>query len=84
SLGSPTLALRVIDAKNRYRTGASSQTTYKKGTRITLDREVTGQSGETYGRFEKIEGRNRTDVRPHITITNPKGKQILSKDLEYG
>ena len=37
-----------------------------------------------HGRFETIEGRNRTDVRPHITITGPKGKQILSKDLEYG
>ncbi len=84
SLGSPTLALRVIDAQNRYRAKAAPQTTYKKGTRIYLDRAVTGQAGETYGRFERILGAGRTDVRPHITITNPKGKQILSKDLEYG
>jgi len=84
SLGSPTLALCAIDTKDRYRANPSTQTTYQKGTRIYLDRKVTGQAGESYGRFQRLKGRSRTDILAHITIANPKGKQILSKDLEYG
>ena len=84
SLGSPALALRAMDTKDRYRANVSTELTYKRGTRIYLDREIRGQAGESYGRFERIKGRSRSDVMAHITITNPKGKQILSKDLEYG
>jgi hypothetical protein len=84
SLGTPTLALHAIDIKDRYRINAQTQTTYKQGTRIYLDRKVTGQAGESYGRFQKIKDHRRDDMMAHITITNANGKQILSKDLEYG
>ncbi len=84
SLGTPTLALHAIDIKNRYKPNAQMQTTYKQGTRIYLDRKVTGQAGESYGRFQEIKDHRRDDIMAHIAITNANGKQILSKDLEYG
>ncbi len=84
SLGKPTLALLAVDNRDRYRTGVKGKITYKQGTEIYLNREVRGQAGESYGRFQTIKNRRRTDVEAHLAITNPKGKQILSKDLEYG
>lgn len=84
SLGKPTLALRALDNRERYRTNAKSKTVFKCGTQIYLNRELKGQAGEAYGRFRRVSKHERTDVMAHISIANPKGKQILSKDLEYG
>ena len=84
SLGKPTLALRAVDNRDRYRTNAEDKSTYKQGTEIYLNREVKGQAGESYGRFQTVKEHRRTDVEAHLAIANPKGKQILSEDLEYG
>jgi hypothetical protein len=85
ALGKPRVALRAVDNRDRYRPDAESKTTYKQGTLIYLNREVKGQAGEAYGRFQTTVKKHRhTDVEAHLTITGPKGKQILSKDLEYG
>ena len=84
SLGKPTLALRAVTLRERYRSNAESKTVFKQGTQIYLDREVKGQAGEAYGRFQTVNNHPRTDVMAHLAIANPKGKQILSKDLEYG
>ena len=85
SLGNPKLSLSAIDNKRRYYADVESQTTFAVGTAIYLNREITGSAGESYGRFYTVndEGR-RQDVKAHLAIKDPGGKEILSQDLEYG
>lgn len=86
-LGQPKLQIQAVNQRDRYQSNPQTQTTYKRGTRIYLNRQVAGQAGESYGRFEErrsAEGRRYREIEPHIRIANPQGKQILSKDLEYG
>jgi len=88
-LGQPQLDIQAVEYNKRYESDPSIQTTYQRGDRIYLTRQVTGLAGEDYGRFEtqddpKASGYNYRQVQARITIKDPPGKQILSQDLEYG
>jgi hypothetical protein len=85
-LGGLTLSLRAVREQDRYRSDVKEQTTFPKGTAICLTPRIQGKAGDAYTRFsQKTAGANNvTDVKPHLTITDPGGKQIVSTDLEYG
>jgi hypothetical protein len=88
-LGKPRLGIQAVEYNRRYDKKSAEQTSYPRGARIYLTRQVTGSAGEDYGRFEtkrdpKSSAYNYRQVQARITIKNPQGKQILSKDLEYG
>jgi hypothetical protein len=85
-LGGPTLSIGAVKEQDRYRSDVKEQTTFAKGTAIYLTPRIQGKAGEAYARFsQKTGGPNpMTDVKPHLTIADPDGKQIVSADLEYG
>ncbi len=89
SLGQPKLGIQAVADNNRHQNKPTTQTTYQRGTQIYLTREVNGMAGEAYGRFEtrrdpKASGYDYRSVMAQVSIRDPQGKQILSKDLEYG
>jgi hypothetical protein len=46
---------------------------------------IKGPGGETYVRFSKRDGAHATiDIKAHLTIVGPDGKQVASTDMEYG
>ena len=85
-LGKLALSLRAVDEQERYRSDVKERTTFAKGTAIYLTPEIKGEASEVYMRFSQQEtGSNRrADVKPHLAIAGPDGKQIVSADLEYG
>jgi hypothetical protein len=85
-LGGLTLSIGAVKEQDRYRSDVKEQTTFAKGTAIYLTPRIQGKAGEAYARFsQKTGGPNpMTDVKPHLTIADPDGKQIVSADLEYG
>ncbi len=85
-LGGLTLSIVAVKEEDRYRSDVKGQTTFAKGTALCLTPRVQGKAGETYAPFsQKTAGSDRmTDVKPHLTITGPDGKQIVSTDLEFG
>jgi hypothetical protein len=85
-LGGLTLSIGAIKERERYQSNVKERTTFAKGTFIDLTPRIQGKAGEAYMRFaQKTAGSNRmTDVKPHLTIADPDGKQIVSTDLEYG
>jgi len=85
-LGAPTLSVRAINEQDRYKSDVKEQSTYAKGTAIYLSPQIKGKAGEVYMRFsQKNAGSDSmTDIKSHLTIVGPDGKQIASADLEYG
>ncbi len=86
-LGGLTLSIGAVKEQDRYRSDVKEQTTFAKGTAIYLTPRIQGKAGEAYMRFaQKSADPNKpmTDVKPHLTITDPGGKQVVSADLEYG
>jgi hypothetical protein len=85
-LGGLTLSIVAVKEEDRYRSDVKGQTTFAKGTVLCLTPRIQGKAGETYAPFsQKTAGSDRmTDVKPHLTITGPDGKQIVSTDLEFG
>jgi hypothetical protein len=85
-LGGLTLSIGAIREEDRYRSDVKEQTTFAKGTAIYLTPRIKGKTGEAYQRFSQrtAGSNNMADVKPHLTITDPGGKQVVSADLEYG
>jgi hypothetical protein len=85
-LGGLTLSIGAVNEQDRYRSDVKEQTTFAKGTAIYLTPRIQGKAGEVYTRFSQREAgaNNQVDAKPHLTITDPDGKQIVSADLEYG
>ncbi len=85
-LGELTLALGAIDEQERYKKDVKERSTFAKGTAIYLTPRIQGKAGEVYTRFSQKEAgaNNQVDAKPHLTITDPDGKQIVSADMEYG
>jgi hypothetical protein len=85
-LGGLTLSITAVNEQDRYRRDAQEQTTFARGTAIYLTPQIKGKAGEAYLRFaQKAAGANNmTDVKPHLTIADPDGRQVVSADLEYG
>jgi hypothetical protein len=85
-LGAPTLAISAIREQNRYTSDVKEQSTFKCGTQIFIAPQIKGAKGEMYVRFsQKDTGSGpMLDVKPHLTITGPDGKEIASTDMEYG
>ncbi|MFC1764371.1 hypothetical protein ACFL6U_20150 [Planctomycetota bacterium] len=83
TLGKPQLSIQAVEYNYRYRANPTTETRFKKGTQIYLTRHVTGMANEAYGRFQKKQSGSH-DVCPQIAIQGPKGKEILSQELEYG
>jgi len=85
-LGEPALSIRAIAEQDRYKSDVKERSTYAKGTAIYLTPQIKGKAGEVYMRFSRKNAgsENMTDIKPHLTIVDPGGKQIASADLEYG
>ncbi len=85
-LGGPALSVHAVAERDRYKNDVKEQSTYAKGTAIYLTPQIKGKAGEVYMRFsQKKDGSDgMTDIKPHLTIAGPDGKQIASSDLEYG
>ena len=86
ALGQPTLRVRAIKEMDRYASNPAELTAFKRGTQIYLEPRIVGQGNEVFGRFRKREPaqRDKSIFPPRITITRPDGKELLSKDMEYG
>jgi hypothetical protein len=82
--GEPKMTVSSIDENNRYSPDVKERDTFSTNDRIYLTPKVVGLKGETYSRFRKREGNRYSDVEPHLTVTDSSGKQIVSKNLEYG
>ena len=84
-LGQPKLMVRVVPEDKRYEENTQSQSVYVQGARIYITRQVQGMTGEEYGRFSKKGVENwYQDVKPQIRITDPDGKEVIAKPMEYG
>jgi len=85
-LGGPKLSIKAIDEQDRYKSDVKERSSFAKGTAIYLTPQIKGNAGEAYMRFsQKDAGANRmNDIKPHLTIVNAEGKQVVSTDLEYG
>lgn len=89
-LGDPELTVRSVDENKRYSRDVQNLDRFPTGSRIYISPVVSGADGETYSRFQKTQGimaalsRRFSDVKPHLMIEGPSGKQIVDKDLEYG
>ena len=85
-IGKPTLSISAVDESKRYQSDVKEQTVYTKGKTILLSRNVTGKTGELYGRFSQIDNKTnrQTDLKPSVKIAGPDGKEIASADMEYG
>ncbi len=86
TLGQPTLKVRAIDERERYNSQAAECASFKAGTRVYLEPKVVGKNFEVFSRFRQPELDRRTngDRPPKITITRADGKEVLSKNMEYG
>ena len=85
-IGKPTFSISAVDESKRYQSDVKEQTVYTKGKTILLSRNVTGKTGELYGRFSQIDNKTnrQTDLKPSVKIAGPDGKEIASADMEYG
>jgi hypothetical protein len=85
-LGAPTLSVSAIKEQDRYSSDVKEQSTFKCGTQIFIAPQIKGVKGEMYVRFsQKGAGSGpMIDIKPHLTITGPDGKQVASSDMEYG
>lgn len=85
-LGELKLSVSAVAENDRYRSDVQKKTTFAKGTAIYITPEIVGKAGEAYVRFtQKGSKPNQfTDVKPHLSIKDPDGKEIVSTDLEYG
>ncbi|UCF15397.1 MAG: hypothetical protein JSW59_18485 [Phycisphaerales bacterium] len=85
-LGKPTLSVRAIDEKERYRSNAEEKSVFSEGTRIHLSPKIVGKAGELYGRFSRRDDNSRRyeDVEPTIRIVDSKGNEVASATMEYG
>jgi len=85
-VGKPALSVTAIDERDRYKSDVKEKTTYVKGTPIYLAPQIKGMAGEAYMRFSRRENTPArwTDIKPHLTILNADGKQMVSVDMEYG
>jgi hypothetical protein len=86
ALGQPTLKVRAVDERDRYNSQPIECATFKQGTRIYFEPRIIGKNLEVYSRFRnRVAGKaERVDRTPRITITSKEGKQLLSKNMEYG
>ncbi len=86
ALGEPTLKVRAIDEKDRYRSDAVECARFKRGTRIYLEPRIIGKGQEVFSRFEQptLAVGQKSARPPKVTITGPGGKQLLSTTMEYG
>jgi hypothetical protein len=84
-VGQPKVTVRAIPQEKRYQRDVKAQSEYAPGARIYITREVQGLAAESYGRFSKKGDKNWfADVKPHITITDASGQEVIAKDMEYG
>ena len=85
-LGTPVLSVRAIDERDRYRNDARERSTFPNNKGIYLTPRVRGEAGEIYMRFSQRQDAtgSYTDVKPHYTILDSDGQQVVSGDMEYG
>jgi hypothetical protein len=85
-IGTPTLSISAIREQDRYSSDVKEQSSFKCGTQIFIAPQIKGAKGEMYVRFsQKGAGSGpMIDVKPHLTIAGPDGKQVASSDMEYG
>jgi hypothetical protein len=85
-LGRPLLEVRAVEERQRYNRSTAVATSFKRGTRIYLEPTIIGENKESFSRFRQSSAskKDKVDCPPKITITGPDGKQVLSKNMEYG
>lgn len=83
-LGRPVVSVKAIDEKDRYTNNPKESASYRRGATVYLSRVVRGEKGELFGRFSEVSAGQRSDKKPRIRILNADGKELLSKDMEYG
>ena len=84
-LGKPQLAVSSVDERKRYGSDVKELDTFTSQDQIYLSPKITGITGEAYARFQKRDDGGRfNDVKPHLIIKGPTGKEVVSQDLEYG
>ena len=83
-LGKPILAVSAIDESKRYENDTKEQTVYAKGKTILLSRKVTGVAGENYGYFWNNNSNRSESIKPEIKIVDSDGKEVASREMEYG
>jgi len=86
TLGQPALKVRALNERDRYNSQAVECATFKPGTQIYFEPRIVGKNLEVFSRFRnRTSGKAEpTDRPPRITITSKEGKQLLSKNMEYG
>jgi hypothetical protein len=80
-LGKPVLTVSAIDEGKRYENNVKEQTVYAKGKTILLSRKVIGTAGENYGYFWDNKSKS---IKPEIKIVDSDGKEVASREMEYG
>jgi hypothetical protein len=80
TLSEPKLTVRAVEEMTRYSSKPVEGAVFKPGTRIYLEPKIAGKAQEVFTRFRHA-GR---DNLPSVTITDSAGKQLLSKNMEYG
>ena len=85
-LGTPVLSVRAIDERDRYNNDAQERSTFPNSKAIYLTPQIRGKAGEIYMRFSRTQDAtgNYTDAKPHYTILDSDGQQVVSGDMEYG
>jgi len=85
-LGGPKLSVRAIEEADRYDNDAAEKSRFANADSVYLEPRIAGTSGETFARFSRQSPSSgqREDIRPHLTIVDADGQQVVATDLEYG
>jgi len=85
-LGEPTLGIRAIAEDEIGKGRIREEPVYAGDTLIYLSRQIRGKAGEAYGKFSQksVLDNQWIDVKPHVAILDPEGKEAASGDMEYG
>lgn len=86
-LGKPEMTVSSVDENKRYNPNVEDLDTFTSENRIYLSPKIVGIRSEAYLRVQKRDDsqtRRFNDVRPHLTIRNAAGQEMISQDLEYG
>ena len=85
TLSKPVLGIEAVDYDRRGYSDEKPRTEFKQGTKIYLTRTLTGQAGEQYTRlYRNTPEEPYQAAKPHLTVTDAKGVERVSADLEYG
>ncbi|MFP4381529.1 MAG: hypothetical protein ACLFUS_13590 [Candidatus Sumerlaeia bacterium] len=80
TLGTPKMHITIVDSNDRYSGDRKEASEFSDDTTIYMEPTISDEFGFEYGQWR---GKGE-QPKPHVTITDSEGKQVVSADMEYG